>query len=98
MVKFFTLSILLCFLGGCGGITLGTALAINTGGTVVGNAIWHKIKEAYPEDFPDSVENISDAEKTALIQKLKEMNNKYLHLIKELEKDQKDDLTRKNVP
>ena len=51
---------ILCFLfmAGCGGLSLGTALIANTGGTIAGNAAWHKIKEKYPEQFPDKVEEI----------------------------------------
>ena len=80
-------------MSGCGGLTLGSALLVNTGSAVVGNAIWDKIKKKYPEDLPDSLENISDAEKTALIQRLKEMNDKYLHLIEELEKSKQNDIS-----
>ena len=93
MGKFFTLCISFYLLSGCGGLTLGSALLVNTGSAVVGNAIWDKIKKKYPEDLPDSLENISDAEKTALIQRLKEMNDKYLHLIEELEKSKQNDIS-----
>lgn len=77
------LVLLLLFLSGCGGLGL---LFLNTGGTVMGNAIWHKIKEVYPETFPDSVEKINDDERTELTKKLNEINDRYMQLINELNK------------
>ncbi len=81
---------ILCFLfmAGCGGLSLGTALIANTGGTIAGNAAWHKIKEKYPEQFPDKVEEISKSEKEELLKKMSDMNDKYLKLIEEMENEQ----------
>jgi len=85
MKKFFLLCILIFFISGCGGLSLGAALLANTGGTIAGNAAWHKIKEKYPEEFPDTIEKLSDSEKQEFLDKMSEMNDKYLKLIEEIE-------------
>ena len=34
-------------------LPVGVSILANTGGTIAGNAIWSKIKEKYPQQFPD---------------------------------------------